>query len=132
MKKFFLLIIFASCLLLTGCGNKSFILMKSEPFTAQNAQYTEQTFSQGERIYFAVVNPSGFKDDAVKIEIIEKNEKTGSMGYSIKYAKDRQIENSEKYFTDYFVLRSSGFFIMQVFELRRPDKCLARCYFRVK
>lgn len=132
MRKIFVLLIFVSCFLLTGCGNKSFILMKSEPLTSENAQYFEQYFQKGQRIYYAIVKPDGFKDDAIKIEIVRKNDKSPSMGYSIQYAQDLPIDKSKDYYTNYFMLHTSGLFFMQVFELRRPDKCIARYDFRVK
>lgn len=135
MKNKILLVIFLSCsLFLSGCSNgkKTFILMKSTPLTAENARYFEQSFQKGQRVYFAVIKPDGFKDDAVKIEIIKKSDTVPTYGYSMEYAQDIAIDNSKNYFTNYFVPNNSGLFFMQVFELRRPDKCLARYDFRVK
>ncbi len=132
MKKSLSFVIILLMFLLTGCGQKPFIIMKSEPVTAQNALYPEQTYHKGERIYFVLVNPKGFKDDALKIEIVKKNDKVPTMGYSIHYAKDVRINKDNEAYADYFVLHSSGWYFMQVFELRRPDKCLARYDFQVK
>lgn len=133
MKKFILILtIFAITLVSCGCGTKAFVLMKSEPLTQQNAQYYEQSFEKFQRIYYAVVAPHGFKDEAIKIEIVKVSDKVPSMGYSIQYAQNLAIDNTKKYYTNYFTLSSSGAYVMQVFELRRPDKCIARYGFRVK
>ena len=134
MKKkiFFTIMLFCCTLFLTGCGKKPFILMKSTPLTAQTAKYFEQNFQRGQRVYYAIIKPSGFKDDAIKIQIIKKSDTVPTYGYSMEYAQDIAIDNSKKYYTSYFVPNNSGLFFMQVFELRRPDKCLARYDFRVK
>lgn len=133
MKKLILsFLIFTIALVSSGCGTKAFILMKSEPLTAQNAQQYEQYFEVGQRIYYAIVAPNGFKDSAVKIEIVKVSDKVPSMGYSIQYAQDLAIDNTKKYYTNYFTLSTGGAYVMQVFELRRPDKCIARYGFRVK
>ena len=105
--------------------------MKSVPLTSDNAQFYEQRFEKGQRIYYAIVKPDGFKDDAIKIEIIKKNTKVSNFGYSIAYADNLPIDNTKNYYRDYFVMNSSGLYFMQVFELRRPDKCLARYDFCV-
>lgn len=96
--------------------------MKSVPLTSDNAQFYEQRFEKGQRIYYAIVKPDGFKDDAIKIEIIKKNTKVSNFGYSIAYADNLPIDNTKNYYRDFF---------FQVFELRRPDKCLARYDFWV-
>ncbi len=131
MKRLFLTILTLSLFVLTGCSDKAFILMKSVPLTSDNAQFYEQRFEKGQRIYYAIVKPDGFKDDAIKIEIIKKNTKVSNFGYSIAYADNLPIDNTKNYYRDYFVMNSSGLYFMQVFELRRPDKCLARYDFWV-
>ncbi|MBQ2645539.1 hypothetical protein IJG14_08230 [bacterium] len=133
MKKFiYLFLLFIIVLVSSGCGTNTFIVLKSEPITEKNGQYYEQNFSKGQRIYYAIIKPKGFKDDAIKIEIVKKNDKVPTMGYSMQYAQNLAIDKSKKYYTNYFTISSSGFFFIQVFELRRPDKCLARYSFRVK
>ncbi|MCR5260228.1 MAG: hypothetical protein K6C94_00135 [Candidatus Gastranaerophilales bacterium] len=133
MKKILLtFLIFTIALVSTGCGTKAFILMKSEPLTTKNARQYEQYFSVGQRIYYAVVAPKGFKDSAIKIEIVKVSDKVPTMGYSIQYAQDLAIDTTKKYYTNYFTLSTGGAYVMQVFELRRPDKCIARYDFRVK
>ena len=133
IKKLFLLLLpILMTLMFSGCGNNSFIIMKSVPLTQQNAVDYEQNFEKYQRIYYAVVNPQGFKDDAIKIEIIKKSDKTDTYGLSMQYAQDLPIDNSKNYYTNYFTVSTAGLYFMQVLELRRPDKCLARYWFRVK
>lgn len=131
-KIIFLFFIFLTVLVSSGCGTKAFIVMKSEPLTPQNAQYGEMYFQKWQRIYYVVVSQNGFKDDAIKIEIVKVSDKVPTMGYSIQYAQDLPIDKTKQYYTNYFTLSSSGAYVMQVFELRRPDKCIARYNFRVK
>lgn len=133
MKKILLIgLILFTTLVLTACSTKVFIVMKSEPLNSRNAQYYEQSFEQYQRIYYAIIAPNGFKDDAIKIEIVKVSDKVSSMGYSIQYAQDLAIDRSKNYYTNYFTISSGGLYMMQVFELRRPEKCLARYSFRVK
>lgn len=133
MKKIILsFIVFVITLVSSGCGTKAFIIMKSEPVTVKNAQYFEQYFQTNQRIYYALVAQEGFKDEAIKIEIVKVSDKVPTMGYSIQYAQDLPIDKTKKYYTNYFTLSTGGAYVMQVFELRRPDKCIARYSFRVK
>lgn len=133
MRKILIIILFFSSVLLTGCGDeRAFILMKSEPLTASNAKYYEQTFLQNQRIYYAIVNPKGFKDNTIKIEIIKKNTKVNIGGLSIQYAQNLPINKDKKYYRNYFTISSSGQYFMQVFEIRKPQTCIARYDFRVK
>ena len=100
MKRLFLTILTLSLFVLTGCSDKAFILMKSVPLTSDNAQFYEQRFEKGQRIYYAIVKPDGFKDDAIKIEIIKKNTKVSNFGYSIAYADNLPIDNTKNYYRD--------------------------------
>lgn len=113
-------------ILLTGCSDNAVILLKSEPFNSENYLVYEHRFHKFQRIYYAIFVKDGFKDNALKIEIIKKNTKAPSLGYSYTYGADVRIDKTKKYFTDYVTLSESGLYIMQIFELRRPDKCLAR------
>ncbi len=131
MKKLLVIFLFLSSILLSGCSKRPFILMNSRPVTTQNAQYFEQRFQKGQRIYYAVIKPKGFKDDAIKIEIVKKSTKTPTYGYSMEYAQNLSIDKTKKYYTNYFTINNSGLYFMQVFELRRPDKCFARYDFWV-
>ncbi len=132
MKKFLLIIVVICSIFLTGCTEKPYIIMKSQPITVGNAKYFEQRFQKNERIYYCVVKPNGFKDEAIKIEIIKKSTKTPTLGYSMAYAQNIAIDKTKKYYTNYFTLPGSGLYFMQVFELRRPEKCIARYDFWVK
>lgn len=111
-------------MLMCGCS-KAFILMKSEPLTPQNADSFEQRFTTGQRIYYALIMPKDFKDDVIRVQIMKKNTSVETMGYSIVWAKDIEIDSSSRYFTDYFTVTKSGLYLMRIFELRRTDKAIA-------
>ncbi len=133
MKKIlFSIAIFFITLFSTGCSDNGVIMLKSEPFNSQNYMEYEHNFKANQRIYYAIMSPKGFKDTALKIEIFTKNTKAPSLGFSYKYGINVPIDNTKKYYTDYIVMTSPGLYIMQVFELRRPDKCLARQDFWVE
>ena len=131
MNKLKIIFILFIALLTSGCS-KAFILMKSEPLTPLNAKNYEQRFSVGQRIYYAVINPKNFKDDVIRVQIMKKNTKVETLGYSIVWAKDIEIDPSEKYFTDYFTITQGGLYLMRIFELRRTDKAIAAYDFWVK
>lgn len=124
MNKFKIIIILFIAFLTSGCS-KAYIVMKSVPLTPANAEYQEHRFTAGERIYYAVVKSNDFKDDVVRVQIMKKNPKISTLGYSIVWAKDIPIDNTERYFTDYITISKGGLYLMRVFELRRTDKALA-------
>lgn len=133
MKKFFILtLILFSAIFMTGCSDDAVIMLKSEPFNSQNYLEYEHRFKANQRIYYAVLSNKGFKDTALKIQVFSKNTKAPSLGYSYKYGINVPIDNTKKYYTDYIVMTGPGLYIMQVFELGRPDKCLARQDFWVE
>ena len=135
MKKLSLIILFTfiTSIFLAGCvERKPFILMYTEPITQENAPYAKTQFKKNQRIYYALVNPKGFKDDTIKIEVVKRGTKVPIGNYSIQYAQDLKIDSSKKYYRDYIVLTGTGTFFVQFFELREPEKCIARYYFEVK
>jgi len=123
MNKLKIIFILLTVMFTSGCS-KAFILMKSEPLTPLNAQYFEQRFTKGQRIYYAIINPKDFKDDVLRVQILKTNTKVDTQGYSIVWAKDVEIDPSARYFTDYFTITQSGLYLMRIFELRRTDKAL--------
>ena len=111
-------------MLTSGC-TKAFILMKSAPITPQNAENYEQRFKTGQRIYYAIIKQKDFKDDVIRVQIMKKNDKIETLGYSIVWAKDIEIDPSKRYYSNYFTISKGGLYLMRIFELRRTDKALA-------
>lgn len=124
MNRLKIIAVLLLAILTSGCS-KAYITMKSVPLTPANAEYQEHRFPAGHRVYYGVIKSKDFKDDVVRVQIMKKDEKLSTMGYSIVWAKDIPIDPTERYFTDYFTLPKRGLYLMRVFELRRTDKALA-------
>jgi len=124
MNKLKIILILLMVMLTSGC-TKAFILMKSVPITPQNAENYEQRFKTGQRIYYAIIKQKDFKDDVIRVQIMKKNDKIETLGYSIVWAKDIEIDPSKRYYSNYFTISKGGLYLMRIFELRRTDKALA-------
>ena len=118
MKKLFLICLLCLfSLVLSGCSkNKPILAFSKTPFTKQTLYNTTNKFRTGERIYFAVYNPEGFKTRLLKLQVFKKeNEKSEFLGY--EYLYNRTLELKNKYnFTDYVVINNSGYYIFQIFD----------------
>ena len=130
MKKL-LPLVAMSIFLLTGCS-APFILMKSVPFTAENANVYEQNFETGSRIYYAIVVPEKFRDDTLRVQVLKQDDKVPFLGYSMERAETVVVDRSKNYYTDYFVINADGYYIMQVFYIGNTVSPIARYDFRVK
>ena len=80
-------------------------------------KYTpSKVFNTGEKVYFAVYNPKGFKTRLLKVQIIKKeSEKSEFFGHEYFYNKTVELK-SKNYYTDYITFNNVGFYIFQIFE----------------
>lgn len=120
MKKFiktfsFIIVFFLSLFLCCACENKKPFVV----FSAQEVnQYTKpiRLFHIGERIYFGLVAPKGFKDNVLKVQIFKQDDKSEYWGYSYYYNREVRLKH-ENFYTDYVVIHQAGHYIMQVFNI---------------
>ncbi|MDD3237850.1 MAG: hypothetical protein PHV37_07120 [Candidatus Gastranaerophilales bacterium] len=133
MKKFFIIfILFLSCIT-TGCNKqKPLILLNKEPVTTHNYRNIQKTFSPNQRIYYAFLNPKGFKDSVIRIQVMKKDDKVPFLAYSVAWANDIYIDRAKNYHLGFLTLPSGGYYIMRVFYLKNLDKPLAMTDFWIK
>lgn len=136
MKELISRICLVICLVLTplmlcGCSDKPFVLFSAQnPKEGLNREQLSVLFRKEEPIYYAVISPKGFKDGAIKISLTKKDTKTEFLGYTNYHNKTVKV-GSDKYYSDYYVLREDGIYVMQVFSLRNLSKPIATGSFRV-
>lgn len=127
MKKLLLfLILFISLFFTTGCDSeKPNIAFSKTPFSQTTGYSLANTFKPGEKIYYAIYNPKGFKTKLLKLQVFKKNDNNSEFwGYEYLYNKTLELRNKNA-FTDYVVINSAGHFIFQVFDYTNFQKPVA-------
>ena len=132
MKKlltFLALIARLSC----GCSqDKAGILFNRYPITEQTIYNHTKTFPVGARIYYVVLMPKKVESRYLFIQVVQKDNDYGMMGYNLIWTKDVRLKDEEvNYFTDYLVLTRKGHYVMQVYSKDNPHKVLAESQFFV-
>lgn len=115
-----------------SCSRKKPVLLfNSQPINKQTVSSFSNLFEAGEKIHFAILNPKGFKNNIIRIQVVKKDENTNHWGYSIVYSKDVKIDISKNFYIDYLVMGRKGHYIMQVFYLDNFDIPFVRNDFKV-
>ena len=132
MRKIFLTIsLFLSLFLCCGCEDDAFILFsRQNPKEGLNKNQIENNFFKEERIYYAVIIPKGVEDDTLRLSLTKKDTKSEFLGLS-NYRNKTVKLNKDNYYSDYFVIREEGIFVLQAFELKNLSKPIATGIFRV-
>lgn len=81
-----------------------------------NKLQNEDVFKLGDRIYFLIYTPEGFKSNYIKYQIIKQDDKAHIGGYSRIRNITKRV-NNKNYYTDYFVLSETGKYILQIFDI---------------
>ena len=112
---YFIVVIFLSLFLCTSCDNKKpFVVFSTSEITQETQPI--RLFKTGERIYYGLISPKGFKDNVIKIQLFKQDDKSEYWGYSYYYSREVRLNNNN-YYTDYFVIHNAGHYIMQVFNI---------------
>lgn len=126
MKQFLIIILLLIITFITcGCdNNKSYILFNKYPFTKDTMTSTTNIFKPNERIYYLITTPEPVQSKRLLIQVI----KLGAherLGYDLVWSKQVKIRDEQiYYYTDYFVLTSTGAYIMNVYSKDNPTKIL--------
>jgi len=111
---------------------KPIIILSSNIITKDTAQVIENTFAAGQRIYFALYAPDGFKKPGVRLQISKQADNVSNWGFSIISSRDIYLNTSEKVYRSHIYLRDGGHYILQFFYLDNKDYPFAHREFRVK
>ncbi len=125
---FALIALFSLVLLACDKEQKPFIVFSAAPIN--ETTHPQQVFKAGSRVYYAAINPKGFEDKAIKINIFKKDDTSEFWGYSYYANRDYKLEN-QNYYTDYFVIHQKGLYVMQVFEITNLQNPAALGSFRI-
>ncbi len=132
MKKIVLILcIIMQIFLLGGCSSDPFIVFSAQnPKNGFNKNQIEYNFKVEQPVYYALIAPKGFKDDIVRISLTKKDTKSEFWGYT-NYRNTTIKLNGENYYSDYFIIREEGIFVLQAFNLKNLSKPIATGIFRV-
>jgi len=81
-------------------------------------------FETGERIYFYVYNPDGFKSDYIKYQIVKQDDNAHIGGYTRIRNITKRISDKYK-FSDYVVLSQKGKYFIQIFDIENLQQWVA-------
>lgn len=133
MKKALLSLILFLVLITPGYAKeKPVILLNSQPITQETVNCPVQNFSVDQKINYVLITPKGFTDSVLRVQIVKKEEKVDSWGYSVYTAKDVCIDKNQKFYIDYLTVGRPGCYIMSIYEIKDLNKPLARTVFWVK
>ena len=124
MKKvLFVITIFICSIFLCACDNeKPLIGFSTTPFSKEQGYAPANTFKKGDKIYYAIYNPYGFKTKLLKLQVFKKTDNNSEFwGYEYLYNKTLELKNKNTY-TDYIVINSEGHFVFQVFDYTNFQK----------
>lgn len=112
--------------------SKTYVVTSSQPISSSSTDNLSDYFSIGQRIFYGVKSAKGFKDTALKIQVIKKEDNAPNGVYSMAYAKTVSIPYGENFYTDYIILRTPGYYVLRVFEVKDLEKALYSCGLWVK
>ena len=132
MKKLALLFcLIFQMLILGGCKSDPFIVFSAQnPKDGLNKNQIEYYFKKGQPVYYAVISPKGFEDDMLRISLTKKDTETEFGGYT-NYRNKTVKLNGDNYYSDYYIIREEGIFVMQAFSVSNLNKAIATGIFRV-
>lgn len=113
--------------------NSTLILSEIDPSGFYQYDYkiqTQDTFKLGDKIYYMIYNPDGFKSNYIKIQIVKQDDKTNVLGYSRIVNKTIRVKN-KNYYSSYFILNEKGKYFLQIFDITNLQEWLAIGFFRI-
>ena len=134
MKNFISVIFILFSILLCGFSSneKPYILLSSgNNAISGNTIRNERHFAAGQRIYFSLVAPKGYKKSGVRMQLSKQDEKTSNWGFSIIQSRDIYLDLSQKTYRDYLRINQNGHYILQFFYLNNKRYPFAHIEFMV-
>ncbi len=107
----------ASICLCVNAKPRAYMVFDSEPITTKTVPKMRPVFRAGQRIHYAILCDKGFRGDTLKVQIIQKDEKSEFWGYTPLTNREVELNNSH-FYIDYLVLHNKGHYLVQVFELK--------------
>lgn len=129
-----IIFLLVTVLLLSGCSTKrAGILFNKHPITEQTIYDYTDILDVGKRIYYVIVMPKKVESRYINIQIIKKDNKYGRLGYDLIMTRSIRLKDEEvNYYTDYFVINQTGYYIMKVYSKDNPRNVLVSAEFYVQ
>lgn len=122
MKKLFLYLLIINFLFLPSFANKTKAVLYMSSYNPEVKDITkpylekERYFKKGQKIYFLINNPAGFKSKYIKYQIIKQDDNAHVGGFTRIKNTTVQTENKNSY-SDYFVIWQKGKYFLQIFDI---------------
>lgn len=137
MKKLSLIILL-NLILFCGCEfalehENAIIFFSQSPITKEgfDPEMTQNTFDQGQIIYFCLYSKTPFNCNEGRIQILKKDPNTQSYGYCMVQGKDILLNPAKNYYMDSFTIFSEGYYLIRIFSKTNPNKPLVQTPFWV-
>jgi|GEM_PF-1248893 len=118
MKKILATLLLVFCICLGAeAKQRAYMIFDAEPITTKTVPNTRPVFRTGQRIHYAILCQKGFRDKVLKVQVIQKDEKSEFWGYTPLMNREVEPQN-RNFYIDYFVIHNKGYYLVQVFELK--------------
>jgi len=126
MKKAILIFFLFMLVIMPAQAKQKVVIATSPvPISSSTVEIFRCNFEVGQRIFYGVSAAKSFQDTALKIQVIKKENNAPNGIYTMAYAKVVSIPTGEKFYTDYVILTTPGYYVLRVFELRDLEKAVA-------
>ncbi len=127
MKKFatiaILLLLFSLPVFSWGRKQKPVLVLSDN--VKELSEFTpKNVFKTNTRIFFTISNPSGFKSDYIKYQIVKQDDKAHVGGYTRIRNITCRLKDKHSY-SDYFLISEKGKYFIQVFDITNLQQWLA-------
>ena len=118
MKKILIALLFVLLVCLGAeAKQRAYMVFDAQPITAKTVLKERPVFRAGQRIHYAILCDKGFRDNVLKVQVIQKDEKSEFYGYTPLMNREVEPQN-RNFYLDYFVIHNKGYYVVQVFELK--------------
>ena len=133
IKKIILVLLIIPFILLCGFkkAERPFLVLSGSEIHNVNMQRIERDFGAGQRIYYALVMPKGFKYSGVRLQVSSQSDKVSNWGFSLVESRDLYIDKYDQIHKDYIVARKAGRYVLQFFYLNKKNHPFAHIEFQV-
>ena len=111
---------------------QAYIMLSSGTISPMTAERNERYFSPGQRIYYVILSPDGFKYQGVRMQLSKQDDKTSNWGFSIIQSRDFVIDMAQNQYNDHLTVSRPGRYILQFFYLNNKDYPFAHTEFMVQ
>ena len=134
-RSLILILLILTIIICSGCNlqkDKIYLIFNSEPITKENALDEVRHFDLGQKTYYAILAPNGFKYHMIRVQVYKQDDKVERFGYTIYQTKDFILDINKNYFINDLRIGGKGLFIMHIFYLNDKNFPIVRGEFWIK